>query len=144
MQVHHAIGKHREYGLVHHAHVAGHDDVVDVAGVERASDDLVGGHGVGIDLLGKREGLQARRLGARKAVGRGTAGHDELDGCVKRTCGDTVDKRLEVGTGPGEEHADAQRLIVAGGTSSGDGGLELVARLRGHRPLGLFVESLIA
>ncbi len=105
VQVHHPVGERGEDGVVHLAHVTRHDDVVHAAAAELGGDDLVRLLGVGVDLLGEREGLQAGRLGALEAVGARARAHHELDRGVERAIRDAVDEGLEVGAAPGDENA---------------------------------------
>ena len=128
MQVDDAVGERCQQRVADHAHVAGHDDVLDAVRHELVRDDLVGRDGVGVDLFGKREGLDTRALGALQALRGRAARHDELDRGVERAVGDAVDERLQVGAGAGDEHADLQRLeLLACRTRSGARGLDVVA-----------------
>ena len=67
MQVDHAIGKRRQQRLVHHAHIAGHDHILAAALEQLMRNDLVSGDGIGIDILGQCERLDARTLGTLQA-----------------------------------------------------------------------------
>ena len=73
MQVDHAVGKRRQQRRVHHAHVAGHDHILAAEFEKLVRDDLVGGDGVGVDILGQRERLDARALSALQTLSRRTA-----------------------------------------------------------------------
>ena len=121
MQVDHAVGKRRQQRRVHHAHVAGHDHILAAAFEKLVRDDLVGGDGVGVDILGQRERLDARALGTLQALGRRTARHHKLNRSVELAGGDQIDQRLQVGTRTADEHTDLERLgrIGAGRTGVG-------------------------
>ena len=121
MQVDHAIGERRQQRRVHHAHVAGHDHIFAAALEQLMRDDLVSRDGVGIDILGQRECLDARTLGALQALGRRTARHHKLNRGVELADGDQVDQRLQVGTRTADKHADLKRLSRIGAGRTGVG-----------------------
>lgn len=64
---------------MHHAHVTGHHHVLAAALEQLMRDDLVSRDGVGVDILGQRECLDARALGTLQALGRRTARHHKLN-----------------------------------------------------------------
>ena len=83
--------------------------------------DLVSRDGIGIDILGQRECLDARTLGTLQALGRRTARHHKFNRGVELAGGDQVDQRLQVGTRTADKHANLKRLgrIGAGRTGVG-------------------------
>ena len=121
MQIDHAVGKRRQQRRVHHAHVAGHDHILAAALEKLVRDDLVSGDGVGVDILGQRERLDARALSALQTLSRGTARHHKLNRSVELAGGDQIDQRLQVGTRTADEYTDLERLgrIGAGRTGIG-------------------------
>ena len=126
VDIHHAVGERREQRGVHHAHVTGHHHVLDAGGAELGGDDLVGLQRVGVHLLGERERLDARRLGALEPVGGGTARDHELDLRVEIASVDGVDQRLEVGARARQQHADGELAPLAIGPLGRDELLEPV------------------
>ena len=121
MQIDHAIGECRQQRRVHHAHVAGHDHILATALEQLVRNDLVGGDGVGIDILGQRERLDARALSALQTLSRRTARHHKLNRSVELAGGDQVDQRLQVGTRTADEHTDLERLSRIGASRTGIG-----------------------
>ena len=121
MQVDHAIGKRCQQWRVHHAHIAGHDHIFAAALEQLMRNDLVSRDGIGIDILGQRECLDARTLGTLQALGRRTARHHKFNRGVELAGGDQVDQRLQVGTRTADKHANLKRLgrIGAGRTGVG-------------------------
>ena len=121
MQVDHAVGKRRQQRRMHHAHVAGHDHILAAALEQLVRDDLVGGDGVGIDILGQRKRLDTRTLGTLQTLGRRTARHHELNRGIELIRGDQVDQRLQIGAGAADKHTDLERLSRIGASRAGIG-----------------------
>ena len=121
MQVDHAIGERRQQRRVHHAHVAGHDHVLAAALEQLVCNNLVGGDGVGVHILGQCERLDASTLGTLQALGRRTARHHKLNRSIELAGGDQVDERLQVGARTADEHANLERLGRIGAGRAGVG-----------------------
>ena len=121
MQVDHAIGERRQQRRVHHAHIAGHHHVLAATFEQLMRDDLVSRDGVGIDILGQRERLDARALSALQTLSRRTARHHKLNRSIELAGGNQIDQRLQIGAGAADEHTDLKRLgrIGAGRTGIG-------------------------
>ena len=121
MQIYHAVGERRQQGRADHAHVASHDHIFAAALEQLVRNDLVGGNRVGIDILGKRQRLNARTLGTLQALGRRTARDHQLNRSIELASGDQVDQRLQIGARAADEHTDLERLgrIGAGRTGIG-------------------------
>lgn len=75
---------------------------------------------IGVDLLGQRERLNARCLGALKTKGRGATPTNELDLGIECDGVDGVDERLQVGAGTREQHADGQRCAILASKGAAD------------------------
>ncbi len=94
VDVDHAVGERGEQRGVNHAHVTGHNHVLAACHEQLMGNDLVCLDRIGVVLLGQRERLNARCLGALKTKGRGTAAHNELDLGIECAGVDGVDERL--------------------------------------------------
>ena len=105
MQVYHAVWIRRQNGLVHHAHVSCHDDVVHVMHFELGRYNLVGHQGLGIELFRDGERLQTVPLRPLEPVGVHARRHDQLYAGVQRALLYAVYDGLQVGARPREKNA---------------------------------------